>query len=52
MGILSAISRREEIVGEYEERQKKVSEAYGEYRDEFYREGSGIGDQRRAGKIR
>ena len=37
---------------EYEKKQQKTSEAYKEYREEFYRQGSGTGDQRIAGKNR
>lgn len=40
------------VVGEYEEKQKNVSEAYDKYREEFYRPGSGTGDQKRAEKNR
>jgi hypothetical protein len=43
---------REGIVGEYEEKEQKVSEAYNEYREEFYRPGSGTGDQGRVEKNR
>jgi hypothetical protein len=35
-------------MGEYEERQKKVSEEYSKYRDAFYTSAPGIGDEKRA----
>jgi hypothetical protein len=39
VGIPLAVRRGEGIMGEYEEKQKKVSEAYDGYRKEFYKEG-------------
>lgn len=35
-------------MGEYEEKQKKVSEEYSKYRDAFYKPAPGIGDEKRA----
>ena len=32
-------------MGEYEEKQQKVSERYSEYRDAFYTPAPGIGDE-------
>jgi hypothetical protein len=39
-------------MGEYEEKQKEVSKKYDEYRKEFYKPGSGTGDQRLESKNR
>ena len=35
-------------MGEYEEKQRKVSERYNDYRDAFYKPAPGIGDEKRA----